>query len=66
MTLGAAELLKKYDGDRVRLAMALVDGSMDSYDQQRADELLDESIRWAAELRIRIRENQKVGNEQRL
>jgi hypothetical protein len=56
MTIGAEKLLKMFDGDRVAIAIALFDGTILSYEQEYANELLNKSIRWAAELRIKLRE----------
>lgn len=50
MTIGAIELLNKYDS-RLELAEAILDGKVDSYYLQFANELLDSTIRWAAEVR---------------
>lgn len=64
MTIGEENLLNEFHGNRVALAEALLDGTLEPYQQKWCDGLLSESIRWAAEIRWkekqRIKETQKI------
>ena len=52
MTIGAANLLDEYEGNRLAIAEALLRGEINNSDQKYVEELIDKIILDAAKFRV--------------
>jgi len=56
----ASFLLEKHNDNRLEVALALLDGKLRGAQTKHVDELLDNTIRWAAEVIWKQRQAEKI------